>query len=224
MNFDFEEISSAVSTSKKQLKGDTIHEVKFDGCEYREIQASDGRSWKVFEIKFSNDEGVFSDITWGEPSAEETESAFGKNPSARTCFQMKILHLLDAVNPEFAKKMRLPADNPNRTTIKATSWEGLCKQIEEITKVGIGTTTKIKLLSRTKTNSQGEKEEIASFPGFIAGYSREGRLYLKNRFIGNTAAFTPKELENIQKKQTATPTPVKDEVGTSSDFDLNLDI
>ena len=73
------------------------------------------------------------------------------------------------------------------------------------TQPGVGTETKIKLV----TNNKGE----ARFP-FFARYNNSGQFFMGTNFIGNNIAWSRYELEQIQKAAEAKPVAV-DSFGTN---------
>ena len=218
MNFNFSETAGITSSNAKaQLEGNKIHTVKFDGCEARDIQGVKDASavYKVLEIKFSNDEGIFTHTVW-EPrpeDAQDTQSMYGPSPSPLKNMTLLLQHMAAALNPELNDKfVKLPKD---------ISWDQLRKVIAQEMAGSIGKTVEIKLLK----NKSGQ----ACFPGFIGTYDRSGALRLRTNFIGTKLAFTPKETANIVKQETAKPAAVEPTFGTelsgsksNDDLDFNL--
>lgn len=218
MNFGFNEtIGVSQSGVNSILEGNNIHEVTFDGCEARDIQGVQDATkvYKVLDIKFSGKGGKFTDTIW-EPKdtdAVDRESTYGPTPSNVKAMMLKFKHLIDAVNPELSKQL-----DSKEKTLSAANWDSLRKIMVEATKPGIGTTTKIKLIK----NKKGE----AIFP-YFAAYSKEGRLYMKTNFIGANILWTAKELQQIEKAKTATPTNVANVEkfdAVAEDLSFNLDI
>jgi len=201
MNFDFESTAGvSQSSARKPLEGNMIHEVIFDGCEARDFTGTQDstKQFHVLEIKFHNEDGYFTHTIW-EPREEDVkdrEGAFGMQPSNFKVMMYTLKHLIDAVNPELGKKI----DN-KEVKLTVESWEALRRFMVDNTAVGVGTTTKIKLIK----NNRGE----AMFPYFL-NYNKEGKLYMATNFIGNGVFFTTKELDKIKKANTAKPTPASD--------------
>ena len=218
MNFNFSETAGITSSNAKpQLEGNKIHTVTFDGCEARDIQGVKDASavYKVLEIKFSNDEGVFTHTIW-EPrpeDAQDTQSMYGPSPSPLKNMTLLLQHMAAALNPVLNDKfVKLPKD---------ISWDQLRQFIAQEMAKAVGKQVEIKLLK----NKSGQ----ACFPGFIGTYDRTGALRLRTNFIGNKLVFTPKETANIVKQATAKPTTVSDTLpntagSTSESSDLNFDI
>lgn len=224
MNFGFNE-TSELGVQRKQLEGNKIHEVTFDGCEMRDIQGVQDASkvFKVLDIKFSNDEGYFTDTIW-EPrdnDDQDTPNSFGGfNPSNVKMMMAKFQHLIDAVNPELSAKMRLPKTDPNHKDLSASSWDGLRKLMVEATKPGIGKKTMIKLMDRVRKDQNGNERHESQFPGYFLSYNREGKQYMNTSFIGNAIYWTSKELTRIENAKKATPTPV---ASTDNSVDDDVD-
>lgn len=224
MNFNFNETAGiSQSSTRKTLEGNKIHEVKFDGCEARDIQGVQDPSkvYHVLDIKFSNDEGYFTHTIW-EPrdsDMEDTQGSFGPTPSNVKSMMLTLKHLIDAVNPELGKQI-----DKKEKSLNASSWETLRQAMVKATEPGKGTITKIKLVKR--------KNGEASFPGFVASYNRQGQLYMRTNFIGNNIFFTNKELEAIKKQEAAKPTNMSDalvldetpKVEEPKNEDFNFDI
>ena len=103
MNFNFNETAGkSQSNEKKQLEGNKIHEVIFDGCEIKDLQSKDqSQTYKVLNINFHNDEGVFTHTVWEprEADMQDTDGMFGKQPSNVKSMMLTFKHLIDAVNP-----------------------------------------------------------------------------------------------------------------------------
>ncbi len=224
MNFNFNETAGiSQSNNRKQLEGNKIHDVTFDGCEARDIQGvqDPSKTYHVLDIKFSNDEGYFTHTMW-EPrdsDMEDTQGSFGPTPSNVKSMMLLLKHLIDAVNPELGKQI----DNKEKT-LNSTSWDQLRQTVVKATEPGIGTKTKIKLITRKSK----ENNTTSAFPSYIASYSRTGQLYLRTNFIGDKIFFTNKELEAMKKQVTAKPDVIgtatvnEKQKETNTDFDIDL--
>lgn len=206
MNFNFDQTAGiSQSTTRQQLAGNAIHEVTFDGCEIRDFDGVQNPNQKFhnLDIKFSNADGVFVHTVW-EPRDSDMEDRvgpFGALPSNAKAMMLLFKHLIDAVNPELAKKI-----DAGEVKITANDWNKLREVMVKATDPGKGKATKIKLLK----NNKGE----AIFP-YFANYNRAGALSMSTNFIGDHIFFTNKELTRIEKESKATPTPV--DAGSSSD-------
>lgn len=205
----FEDIKENSNNSGvARLAGNEIHTVKFLGCEARDIQGVQDASkvFNVLEIKFSNADGTFTHTIW-EPREEDyqdTDNSFGgKNPSNMLSIQYLISHLLNAVCPDWDPKI-FNLEAPDYHTM----WLKLRKAVVEASAAGIGTETKIKLL----TNNKGE----ATFPSFFLSYNRENKPYMRTSFIGKTLVFTEKERNRIKQQTEAKPTPMTLEIKPTS--------
>lgn len=196
------------STSKPRLVGNSIYNVKFDGCEIQDIQGVKDTTavYKVLKLKFSNDDGTFEHTVF-EPRSEDfqrketefknKEGKIEKIPQPSNVESMMLLfkHAIDSIAPTIAKQIDAKEKN-----LGATNWDDLRKLVAKILDSGKGTTVKIKLLK----NSKGE----ATFPGFFTALTREGNPYVRNNFIGDKVAFTTYESQKIMQEATAKPTKV----------------
>lgn len=215
MNFNFSTTAGASqSTFKPQLEGNKIYNVKFDGAEATELQGKKDPSmvYKVLKLKFSNDEGVFEHMIF-EPRQEDAErrqstTSSGEtfeNPSNIESMMLLLKHTIDAVVPNVGKQI-----DEGTANLSATGWDALRKKIVEILKPGIGTETKIKLVT--------DKNNNARFPGFFASLAREtNKPYIRTNFIGEKVAFSSYEMDRINKAANAKPTDMKDDI---MDFDV----
>lgn len=234
-NFSFDATAGASqSTIKPRLKGNKIHDVKFDGCETQDIVGVKDPSqvYKVLKFKFSNDEGehehtVFeprpADFSRVEKEITNKNNNIEKIPQASNVESMMLFfkHLIDGVNPKLAQEI----DNGVKK-LNAPSWDALREMMVKIGKNSIGAETSIKLIN----NNKGE----AKFPSFFAGLTKpdadgKSKAYIKNNFIGSKLAFSPFEIDKIKKEESATPTPVDDfipapEVPSDNTLDLDFDI
>ena len=220
------------STVKPKLAGNNIHDVKFEGCEIKDVDGvkEPGKVYKQLILKFSNDDGVFEHTIW-EPRPEDfnrRESEFknkeGKvekipQPSNVESMMLLFKHAIDTINPSVAKDI----DNKVKN-LGAANWDDLRKLVCQILDAGKGIVTKIKLLK----NKNGE----ATFPGFFAGLTRDGIAYVKNNFIGSKIAFSTYELQRIKNEATAKPTSMSnlgeftppENVPSTTDLDMNFDL
>lgn len=197
MNFDFGMTAgSSQSSTRKQLDGNAIHDVTFDGCEARDIQGVQDptKKFKVLDIKFSNKDGYFTDTIWEptEADMEDRQGPYGAQPSNFKAMMYKFKHLIDAVNPELAAKI-----DAGEQKLNASTWDGLRSLMVQATTPGIGKETKIKLIK----NNKGE----SIFP-YFANYDKNGRFYMSTNFIGNNIFWTSKELTKMQAAAAAKPT------------------
>ena len=217
MNFNFNETAGATqSTSLPQLKGNTIHEVIFKGCELREIQGvkDPSQKYNVLDVKFANDKGYYTETIFepkfGDDKRPESEYNGKKyiKPSNIENMMLEFKHIIDAVNPELAKAI----DNKERT-ITANSWDGLRKLMVEVTKPGIGKTTKIKLIKAKDGNPR--------FPYFSIIDKDSNRAVIAGNFIGENLYFSTYEQAQIAKAENAKPTTQTDEFGLSTTSEVS---
>lgn len=228
-NFSFDATAGASqSTNKPKLKGNEIHTVKFDECEIQDIKGVKDPSalYKVIKFKYSNEDGNHEHTVF-EPrpddfkrtESEYTDKKTGKinkipQPSNVETMMLFFKHNIDAFVPAIAEKI----DN-NTASLNAANWDDLRKLVLKIMEQGKGTESKIKLMN----NKDGE----GRLPGFFAGISREGKVYMRNNFIGNKIAFTPYEItkvSNAAKAKVSPPPAMGDDLNLPESSDDNLDL
>lgn len=230
-NFSFGATANAAqSTAKPRLAGNDIYTVQFDGCVIEDIKGvkDPTQVYKVLKLKFSNENGAFEHTVF-EPKSEDFErksneftNKNGKTesipqPSNVESMMLLFKHAIDTINPVVAKQI-----DSNEKSLGASSWSDLRTLVGKILDAGTGVTTNIKLLK----NNKGE----AQFPGFFTGISKEGKVYVKNNFIGSKLSFSTYEADRIKKEQNAKPTPAASFGDTNftapgaSDLDMDFTI
>lgn len=230
-NFSFSTTAGASqSTTRPKLAGNDIYEVKFEGCEIKDIQGVKDPTitYRQLVFKFANEDGVFEHTVW-EPKSEDftrKENEYTKDgktnkitsPSNVESMMLFFKHVIDAVNPVVAQ-----AIDKKEKTLTAPDWNSLRNLVIKILDPVKGTKTSIKLLK----NKSGE----ATFPGYFTGLTKEGVAYVKNNFIGNKLAFSSYEVERMKNQSTSKPTEPSsfgdfspaplDQSGLDMNFDLN---
>lgn len=219
MSFSFNTTAGASqSTAKPRLLGNEICTVKFDGCEIQDIKGVKDINalYQVLKLKFSNDRGTYEHTIF-EPREEDfnrTEREYTtktgtieKIPQTSGVENMMLLfkHAIDSINPTIAKAIDEGTQN-----LGAKDWNSLRKLVSQILDAGKGASLQIKLLR----NNKGE----ATFPGYFASITKEGKAYIRNNFIGKNLSFTAYEAQRIQKELAATPTAAKT-YSESTNFD-----
>lgn len=229
MSYSFDTTAGASqSTVRPKLEGNKIHTVKLEDCKIEDIVGvkDPSMTYKVLKIIFSNDDAVYEHTVF-EPKGDDfvrKETEFEKDgkvnkipqPSNVESMMLLFKHVIDGFAPKYAE-----AIDSGKQSIKAKDWDELRKIVHKMLTAGKGNENKIKLL----TNKNGEPV----FPGFFAGLSKEGKAYVKNNFIGQKIAFTPYEIQRIQKEASAKPTKMEPSnfsapANTTEDLDLNFDL
>jgi len=208
------------------LSGNAIHKVKFLGAE-----KADKGSFKVVSIKvegLGDDAGcVYEDVIF-EPKNEPRQTGGPNNyesPSSMEQFQAKLRQYIDALNPALSK-----AINENTKTLGAKDWEGMrdviVAALNSKGNKNVGTETEYKLLKN--------KDGYATVPGFVAGLTKDGKVFQRTKFIGEGLSFTDYEMKQIDKAATAKPSnpesknELNDELsggaGADSSDDLDFDL
>lgn len=227
--------NSSQSTVKPRLNGNKIHEVQFEGCEIQDIQGVKNPTevYKVIKLKFSNDDGMYEHTIF-EPREQdferrETEYA-DKNtgekkniPQPSNVENMMLLfkHAIDTINPEIAKQI-----DDGTKNLGAKDWDTLRKLVQTILNAGKGVKFQIKLL----TDRNGEP----TFPGFFSGISKEGKVYIRNNFIGKKLGFSAYESTKINNAVIAKPKEInpfdsgaaskEPTSGHSSELEMDFDL
>lgn len=224
--------NTSQSNIKPRLEANTIHTVRFDGCEIVDIQGVKDSTavYKVIKLKFSNGDGTYEHTVFEprESDFSRTVTTFNdKNtgeekeiPQSSNVENMMLLfkHAIDSIVPAIGKEIDAKTKN-----IGAKNWEDLRLGISKMLDSGIGTIVQIKLLSNSKT---GDGE----FPRYFSGVNREGVAYIRNNFIGKKLAFSSYEMTKIKNAAAAKPTPIDqgpigsfDLGGSSKEMDLDFD-
>lgn len=198
------------------LKGNEIHDVKFDGIELVSGKKGDGTEWHAMDITFSNKEGAI----YRERVFAPTEDGGKRNtvtyngseiqqPSRFDQLAVLMAHLGEVLSPKNWEKFKVLNFNlPNDFT----------KMVQTFIKVmtpAVGKETKLKLI----TNKDG----YARLP-YYARVDNDGNARLSNPFIGEHVDFTASELKRMNTSTKPTPTNmdtvVPETAGTEDDFDL----
>lgn len=232
MSFSFNSTAGASqSSSKPRLAGNSIHTVKFDGCEIQDIKGvkDPTKEYKVIKLKFSNDSGTYEktifeprqeDFTRGESKYTDKKSGEERSipqPSGVENMMLLFKHAIDAIVPAIGKQI----DDGSRN-LGANSWDDLRSLVSQILDKGKGAEVEIKLL----TDSKGEP----TFPGFFSGISKEGKAYVRNNFIGHKLGFSSYEMTRINNAATAKPTkvdsfdPLDGPIKPTAPVNLNFDL
>lgn len=230
--FSFGNTAGASQSSvKPRLKGNEIHEVQLDGCEVQDIVGvkDPTQTYKVLKIKFSNEDGNFEhtvfepkpdDFKRGESSFTNKNGNTEKIPQPSNVESMMLLfkHIIDGFVPEVAGQI-----DRKEKELTAPNWDKLRALVTAILEKGKNRTNKIKLIK--------DKDGNGKFPGFFAGVSREGTVYVRNNFVGPKISFTAFEMSKINGEANSTPTSAKsyaapsfeEKIDTSLDLDFDLD-
>ena len=202
MVFSFNSVAGIKPTNAPApLEGNKIHVVIFEGVESVDVTStSNGQTYKLMRIKFSNSEGQFVK-TYFEPDDKADQPVISKtsvgdivNPSPNVQMLYTLKQLLAIANPAFNEKIDRGEVND------LSSWDSLRAAMVAATKDFIGQTCQIKLIK----NSKGE----AILPGTVVNFNKENQLYPASTVIGKNLTWTKKEKERIEREASAQPTPV----------------
>ena len=192
---------SAVRNVKPQLKPWNIYDVKFVGCEVREFpgKKNPNETYKVLDIKFENEEGYFTVTKFfpkqGDDVRREVDAKNGGKRELASNFEelMNIVkQTAEILNPEGFKKM-------SELSSKFRSFDDVAKTLIAITDKVKGTTTKIKLIGRTRDN-----RVVAEIPNITSVF--DGVATITDNYLGNKLFFSyyeeGKRAEYLKSKPT----------------------
>jgi len=193
------------------LAGNAIHKVKFVEATKAEVGKD---KLPVVRIKFEDVEGkgAFEDTIF-EPKSSERERGGPNNyesASQMEQFQAKLRQYIAAVNPKLDKEI-----NEGTKKLGAKDWDGMRDMIvAALMSKGknVGVETSIKLLKN--------KAGYAQAPGFVAGLTKEGKVFHRTKFVGEDLSFTDQEMVQINKANTSAPTQMantNDDLGGGND-------
>lgn len=203
MNFSFDATAgTSQSTSKSKLEGNKIHSIILESCETQDIQGvkDPTQIYKVIKFRYSNDNGYYEHTIFepreGDNMRGETE--YKKNgviekipqPSNIESMMLFFKHNIDAFVPQLAKEI-----DEGTKKLSAPTWDKLRELVVKMMSYGKGNNSMIKLIK----DSKGE----ARFPGFFTSISKEGKVYVRNNFIGNKLDFTEYEKQKAANQASA---------------------
>ena len=216
MNFN---LSKTNGTAVTRLRPWTISKVSLENVELKTGTSSEGRDWKAMQFNFKGPDGIFEYKVFcpGEKGDERvvgtTDGREWQMPSAMEQLQFTIAHICTALAPEEYKKLQgIELDLPK-------DFEKLVNAVKKVLAKAIGTETNIKLIG----NSKG----YADVPKFININRTSKDAFISNNWLGENLAFTPYEVQQMNKAKSSTPTPVSeddsiDDSADDDDIDLGL--
>ena len=168
-----------------------IHNVIFKGIDKAE-------GFSAIELRFEavDGSGVHNERIFEPSSEERTQSQYGTNPSEAEQFMCKIKQVIDALDPELARKIETEGDK-----FAASNFDAFIVLLKKYLDKKVGTQTQIKLIP-TSGNFVG-------FPGYIARLNKDGGIYMTTKVIGNDLVLTAKEKTAIDAAANAKPTDMR---------------
>lgn len=168
-----------------------IHNVIFKGIDKAE-------GFSAIELRFEavDGSGVHNERIFEPRSEERTQSQYGTNPSEAEQFMCKIKQVIDALDPELARKIETEGDK-----FAASNFDAFIVLLKKYLDKKVGTQTQIKLIP-TSGNFVG-------FPGYIARLNKDGGIYMITKVIGNDLVLTAKEKTAIDAAANAKPTDMR---------------
>lgn len=169
-----------------------IHNVVFKG-----LNKSDNFNAMEFHFEAVDGSGVHNERIFEPRSSERTQSQFGTNPSEAEQFMCKIKQIIDALDPELARKIEDDKDNK----FTAANFDAFIVLLKKYLDKKVGVETQIKLVPTTGS--------YVGFPGFIARLSKDDVLYMTTKVIGTDLVLTAKEKAAIDAAANAKPTDMR---------------
>lgn len=179
---------SAVRNTKQQLKPWNIYDVTFQGCEIREFAGvkDPSKTYKVLDIKFSNDEGYFTVTKFFPKEGDDVRrEVTGKNGGKRELasnfeeLMNVVKQTAEILTPEGFKKM-------SEASSKFKSFDDVAKALKTVTDKVIGKSTKIKLIGRNRNN-----KIVAEIPNITSIF--DGEAAITDNYIGDKLFFSDYE-------------------------------
>lgn len=168
-----------------------IHDVIFKGIDKAE-------NFEAIELRFEavDGSGIHNERIFAPRSDARTESQYGTNPSESEQFMCKIKQVIEALDPELAKKI-----DQDGSRFAAPTFDGFIVLLKKHLDKRVGTQTQIKLVP-TSGNYVG-------FPNYLARLSKDGLIYMTTKVIGENLTLTTKEKTAIDNAAAARPTDMR---------------
>lgn len=199
MMFNMGGVATAKVVSSNFLKAG-IHDVVFKG-----IDKADG--FNALELRFEavDGSGVHNERLFEPRSNERKESQYGPNPAESEQFMCKVKQIIDALDPDLAKKIE-----NDGSKFAAADFDGFIALLKKYLDKRVGTQTQIKLVPTTGN--------FVGFPGFVARLSKDGALYMTTKVIGENLTLSAKEKTAIDNAAMAKPTDMRQAVNDLADL------
>lgn len=222
-NFGGIKETSAVGVAKT-LKPWGIYDVVFNGVELNEVKGKKDPNavYKTVKMNFSGEDGSFNPDLFIPSTEQDAERPEYKNkdghkyeaPSRFENFKWTLLQLAQVVNPEGYKKLQ-------EISNKIDSMDTFIKYVMKVINDKKGVSTQLKLTGRKSEDGK----TYAQLPR-IVGISKEGELFISDKFVGDKLEFTLYEADKAKAYHSAKPTDMSTmedaaESADSSNADLN---
>ena len=183
-------VKDARVVSNKFLRAG-IHNVIFKGIDKAE-------GFNAIELRFEavDGSGIHNERIFEPRSEERTQSQYGANPSEAEQFMCKIKQVIDALDPDLARKIETDGDK-----FAAADFDAFIILLKKYLDKKVGTKTQIKLVPTTGS--------FVGFPGFIARLNKDNAIYMTTKVIGDNLVLTAKEKTAIENAETAKPTDMR---------------
>lgn len=181
MGFDFGKLAEVQAVAgSRRLKPWEIHEVKFAGCEVKEIQGKKDPNavYKILITRFENESGYFEERTFfpnddstKRPTFTNKEGHEYEGASNFEQIMAFVAQLGTVLNPEGFKKMQAASS-------KFKSFDDVCKALITITNPAKGKTFFIKLVGKTDKDGR-----LSPALPRIIGVNKDGDVFTSDNFI-----------------------------------------
>lgn len=202
-NFDFSlnNTSSAVRTSRRQLTPFTVHTVKFEGAEIKEVGKD--TKFKVLSIVFGNETGSANmSIFWPTPKDAErvvrtaSDGHEYETPSRWEQTKAVIAQTLAVLNPKGFEKFQ-------ELSKKFRNFDDMAQAFVTVANKSKGVETNVKFSGYT--NKAGYPQ--LSFPNIVA-VNKDGEIFTSDNYIGDVA-LSAYEIKKAEEAAKAKPTEMK---------------
>lgn len=193
--------------SNKSLKPWSINKVSFDGLEVGEIKGKKDPTavYKTIKMSFSGEHGNFSENLFVPATEDDAKRPVYQNkeghdyeaPSRFESFKWTLLQLTQVVNPDGYKKLQ-------EQSSKIRGMEDFIKLVVTVANAKKASSIWLKLTDRTTEDGK----VYARIPRIVS-ISKEGELWISDRFVGREEgdlSWSAYELEKKQAYENAKPT------------------
>lgn len=165
-----------------------IHNVIFKGL-------NKANHCNAIELHFEavDGSGVHNEYIFEPNSDERKQGTYGINPSDAENFMCKIKQIIDALDPELARKIEANGDN-----FTAPDFDGFINILKKYLDKKVGVQTQIKLIPANGN--------FVRFPGYVARLNKDNVIYMTTKFIGDNLVLTAREKDAIDNVSQAKPT------------------
>lgn len=209
-NFNFGTMSATnfSSTAGRSLKPYNIYEVSLTDISFKDIKGTKDPNavYHTIHLEFTGEEGTYQHNLFIPETVKDTERPVYQNdagheyqrPSRFENYQYTLMQIVEAINPEGAKKIK---DNASKIKSMETFNDLIMKALKNKENVK----TNLKLVGRDVNGTV-----YANLPN-ACGINKAGEVFPVN-FIGKDLFFSSYEEQQANKYKNAQPTPMPSQV------------